>query len=241
MACPLCRLWYDPYIILQTRRDDAKCWIQRDAGAARRTLPSGFCPLTAPAALRTRWCEAEQLARDHGYAVRRTKETCGGVGARVGKRGSASAVRPHRPGPHGALHHRRRHADDHQNRRAHPAPPWTGSTAASTRDGRIYTGTISVSVTAAHVFDDVLSPAGREESAVRIDEVVEDRASNGGPGHRPGDFVCIDPKTVVTDSGFLRSVYRRQGAQPHLLTLLRPMHRRAAAPVRYRGVLHHRP
>ena len=60
---------------------------------------------------------------------------------------------------------------------------------------------------------------------MRIDEVVEDRAGVEALGIAPGDFVCIDPKTVVTDSGFLKSRFiDDKGSAACLLTLLRLMH-----------------
>jgi len=95
-----------------------------------------------------------------------------------------------------------------------------------TRDGRIYTGTILSLSPAAHVFDDVLTrPRDEKNLAVRIDEVVEDRAGVEARGIAPGDFVCIDPKTVVTDSGFLKSRFiDDKGSAACLLTLLRLMH-----------------
>ena len=95
-----------------------------------------------------------------------------------------------------------------------------------TRDGRIYTGTILSLSPAAHVFDDVLTrPRDEKNLAVRIDEVVEDRAGVEALGIAPGDFVCIDPKTVVTDSGFLKSRFiDDKGSAACLLTLLRLMH-----------------
>ncbi|MFQ9918035.1 MAG: hypothetical protein ACLRWQ_18235 [Flavonifractor plautii] len=60
---------------------------------------------------------------------------------------------------------------------------------------------------------------------MRIDEVVEDRAGVEALGIAPGDFVCIDPKTVVTDSGFLKSRFiDDKGSAACLLTLLKLMH-----------------
>ena len=68
-------------------------------------------------------------------------------------------------------------------------------------------------------------PRDEKNLAVRIDEVVEDRAGVEALGIAPGDFVCIDPKTVVTDSGFLKSRFiDDKGSAACLLTLLRLMH-----------------
>ena len=92
-----------------------------------------------------------------------------------------------------------------------------------TRDGRAYTGTILSLSPAAHVFDDVLTrPRDEKNLAVRIDEVVEDRAGVEALGIAPGDFVCIDPKTVVTPSGFIKSRHLDDKASSAvLLTLAR--------------------
>ena len=95
-----------------------------------------------------------------------------------------------------------------------------------TRDGRVYTGTILSLSPAAHVFDDVLTrPRDEKNLAVRIDEVVRTKADAEALGICPGDFVCIDPKTVVTESGFLKSRFiDDKGSAACLLTLLRLMH-----------------
>ena len=75
-----------------------------------------------------------------------------------------------------------------------------------TREGKVYTGTILSLSPAAHVFDDVLTrPRDEKNLAVRIDEKVRTREDVEALGICAGDFVCIDPKTEVTESGFLKS------------------------------------
>ena len=95
-----------------------------------------------------------------------------------------------------------------------------------TRDGRRYTGTILSLSPAAHVHDDAATrPRDEKNMAVRIDERVSTAADVAALGIRAGDFVCIDPKTVVTESGFLKSRFiDDKGSAAILLTLLRLMH-----------------
>ena len=84
-----------------------------------------------------------------------------------------------------------------------------------TRDGRMYTGTILSLSPAAHVFDDVLTrPRDEKNLAVRIDEPVRDKAGVEALGICAGDFVCFDPKTQVTGSGFLKSASSTIRAAP---------------------------
>ena len=101
-----------------------------------------------------------------------------------------------------------------------------------TRDGRMYTGTILSLSPAAHVFDDVLTrPRDEKNVAVRIDEPVRDKAGVEALGICAGDFVCFDPKTQVTGSGFLKSRFiDDKGSAACLLTLLKLLRDTGAAP-----------
>ena len=75
-----------------------------------------------------------------------------------------------------------------------------------TRDGKVYTGTILSLSPAAHVEDDARTrPRDDKNMAVRIDEVVYSREDVEKLGIAPGDYVCYDPKTEVTPSGFIKS------------------------------------
>lgn len=104
-----------------------------------------------------------------------------------------------------------------------------------TRDSRVYTGTILSLSPAAHVHDDVLTrPRDEKNLAVRIDEKVLTRADTEALGISAGDFVCYDPKTVVTGSGFLKSRFiDDKGSAAALLTLAAMMKELGARP-RYR-------
>jgi len=75
-----------------------------------------------------------------------------------------------------------------------------------TREGKIYTGTILSLSPAVHVEDDAASRTRDDKNMyVRVDEVVKSREDAEKLGIGVGDYVCYDPKTVVTESGFLKS------------------------------------
>ena len=75
-----------------------------------------------------------------------------------------------------------------------------------TRDGKKYQGTFLSRSPAVHVYRDAASrPRDCENMYVRLDEVVKSAEEVKNLGIRNGDYICIDPKTVVTDSGFLKS------------------------------------
>lgn len=101
-----------------------------------------------------------------------------------------------------------------------------------TRDGRVYTGTILSLSPAAHVHDDAANrPRDEKSMAVRIDEKVRSKADVEALGIETGDFVCFDPKTVVTESGFLKSRFiDDKGSAACLLTLLKLMRDAGEAP-----------
>ena len=75
-----------------------------------------------------------------------------------------------------------------------------------TRDGRIYNGTFLSTSPAVHVYDDASKKARDPKNMeVRLDEVVKSKEDVEKLGICPGDFIFIDPKTTVTESGFLKS------------------------------------
>ena len=162
--------------------------------------PSGFTDQVV-------W-EAEQIARDHGYAVRRTNKGNLVVSVPGREKGKRVGLCAHIDTLGLMVRSITAEGMLMTTRIGGPILPTLDGEYCRihTRDGRIYTGTILSLSPAAHVFDDVLTrPRDEKNLAVRIDEVVEDRAGVEALGIAPGDFVCIDPKTVVTDSGFLKS------------------------------------
>lgn len=94
-----------------------------------------------------------------------------------------------------------------------------------TREGKVYTGTILSLSPAAHVFDDASTRSRDEKTmAVRIDEKVKDAKEVRALGIEVGDYVCFDPKTVVTASGFLKSRFiDDKGSAACILALLKLM------------------
>lgn len=75
-----------------------------------------------------------------------------------------------------------------------------------TRDGKEYSGTILSTSPAVHVFKDSSSkPRDIDNIIVRLDECVENKNDVLRLGINNGDYVCYDTKTVVTESGFLKS------------------------------------
>lgn len=101
-----------------------------------------------------------------------------------------------------------------------------------TREGKVYTGTILSLSPAAHVHDDAATrPRDEKSLAVRIDEKVHSREDVLALGISAGDFVCFDPKTVVTESGFLKSRFiDDKGSAAALLTVLAMLKDAGAAP-----------
>jgi len=75
-----------------------------------------------------------------------------------------------------------------------------------TREGKVYTGTVLSKSAAWHVFEDANSRVRDASSMeVRVDEVVKSKEDVEKLGISPGDFICIDPKTTITPSGFIKS------------------------------------
>ena len=75
-----------------------------------------------------------------------------------------------------------------------------------TRDNKTYQGTFLSTSPSSHVYKDATT-AGRspDNMIIRIDEVVKSKDDVKKLGIAPGDFVFFDPKTTVTESGFIKS------------------------------------
>ncbi len=75
-----------------------------------------------------------------------------------------------------------------------------------TRSGKEYSGTFLSTSPSVHVYKDAANKERTPETMiVRIDENVHSKADVENLGIRPGDFIFFDPKTVITDSGFIKS------------------------------------
>jgi len=75
-----------------------------------------------------------------------------------------------------------------------------------TREGKDYTGTFLSTSPAAHVYKDASKKERSPENMyVRIDEVVKNKEDVDKLGIEVGNFIFIDPKTTITESGFVKS------------------------------------
>ncbi len=101
-----------------------------------------------------------------------------------------------------------------------------------TREGNVFTGTVLSLSPSVHVQDDAGTRARDEKNmAVRIDEKVRSKEEVQALGIAPGDYVCYDPKTVITESGFVKSRFLDDKASAAcLLTLLWWMHHTGERP-----------
>lgn len=84
-----------------------------------------------------------------------------------------------------------------------------------------YTGTILSKSPSIHVFEDSKTmPRDFEHLLVRIDEEVKSKEDVLKLGINNGDYIFIDPKTVITNSGFLKSRFIDDKASVCLLLAL---------------------
>ncbi len=75
-----------------------------------------------------------------------------------------------------------------------------------TRDNKTYSGTFLSTSPAVHVYKDAKDKARTPEHMyVRVDEVVSSKEDVENLGIEVGNFIFIDPKTTITDSGFIKS------------------------------------
>lgn len=75
-----------------------------------------------------------------------------------------------------------------------------------TRDGRVYDATFQLENASIHAngaYDDTKRSYDSMEAV--LDELVHTKAETEALGIMTGDFVCFDPRTVITKSGFIKS------------------------------------
>lgn len=101
-----------------------------------------------------------------------------------------------------------------------------------TRDGRKYSGTFLSRSPAAHVYSDSSSrPRDEKNMYVRLDEDVNGDEDIKKLGIENGDYICIDPKTVVTESGYLKSRFIDDKASvAELITVAHIIHDKKIVP-----------
>ena len=75
-----------------------------------------------------------------------------------------------------------------------------------TRDNKVYTGTVLSDAPAVHVYKEATTmPRDEEHMHIRLDEVVKNKEDVLKLGIENGDYIAIDPKTVITENGFIKS------------------------------------
>ncbi len=75
-----------------------------------------------------------------------------------------------------------------------------------TREGKTYTGCLQLSNASVHVNKDYGDAKRKFEAMeVVIDEPVKNPEETRALGIEVGDFVCFDPRTTVTESGYIKS------------------------------------
>lgn len=101
-----------------------------------------------------------------------------------------------------------------------------------TREGKIYTGTFLSTSPAAHVYADSRDKKRDPENMeVRIDEKVLSKKDVEALGICPGDFIFIDTKTTITESGFIKSRFiDDKGSVAALMGLLEIFNREQITP-----------
>ena len=73
-----------------------------------------------------------------------------------------------------------------------------------TRDGRIYTGVVLNTEPSAHVADQKKEPL-EENMEILLDENTASKKETLALGIQTGDIIAMDPRTVVTESGYIKS------------------------------------
>ncbi|NOW03356.1 M42 family metallopeptidase [Clostridium beijerinckii] len=101
-----------------------------------------------------------------------------------------------------------------------------------TREGKKYTGTFLSTSPAAHVFEDSSSKTRDPKNMeIRIDEEVHSKSDVQKLGICVGDFIFIDPKTTITESGFIKSRFiDDKGSVSCLMGLLELFNREKIVP-----------
>ena len=73
-----------------------------------------------------------------------------------------------------------------------------------TRDGRVYTGVVLNTEPSAHVADEKVEQT-EENMEILLDENVDSDQDTLALGIQTGDIIAMDPRTVVTESGYIKS------------------------------------
>jgi putative aminopeptidase FrvX len=93
-----------------------------------------------------------------------------------------------------------------------------------TRTGKQFSGTIHLINAAAHTYKDTYTMERSEQNLeVVIDEIVKTEADTLKLEIKPGDFISFDPRTVYTESGFIKSRFLDDKASAGVLLGLAKM------------------
>ncbi len=87
-----------------------------------------------------------------------------------------------------------------------PANAETEHCRIYTRDGKVYDGTFQLNNASGHVNGNVGgAPRNWDTMEVVIDEPVKSASDTKALGIETGCYVCFDPRTVITESGYIKS------------------------------------
>ena len=73
-----------------------------------------------------------------------------------------------------------------------------------TRDGRVYTGVVLNTEPSAHVADEPVK-TDEKNMEILLDENVDTKDDVAELGIQTGDIIAMDPRTVITESGYIKS------------------------------------
>ena len=73
-----------------------------------------------------------------------------------------------------------------------------------TRDGRVYTGVVLNTEPSSHVADEKVEQK-EENMEILLDENVDSKDDIKALGIQVGDIIAMDPRTVITESGYIKS------------------------------------
>ena len=73
-----------------------------------------------------------------------------------------------------------------------------------TRDGRVYTGVVLNTEPSSHVADEKVETL-EKNMEILLDENVDTKDDVAGLGVQTGDIIAMDPRTVITKSGYIKS------------------------------------
>ncbi|HEM5651039.1 TPA: M42 family metallopeptidase [Streptococcus suis] len=102
------------------------------------------------------------------------------------------------------------------------------------QNGKTFTGTILMHQTSVHVYRDA-STAERNQTnmEIRLDEKVTNADETRALGIEVGDFISFDPRTVVTETGFIKSRHLDDKVSAAILLHLLKVYKEAGATLPY--------